>query len=117
MRQVAKDENVALIDLNKMSKTLWETLGVENSKKAFVHYEANTFPNQEKALRDDTHFSNYGAYQLTKCIIEGIKSNHLGIEKYLNKDINAYNPAQPDDLNTWDFPVSPLVSVIKPDGN
>jgi hypothetical protein len=40
MRQVAKDENVALIDLNNMSKTLWETLGVENSKKAFVHYEA-----------------------------------------------------------------------------
>jgi hypothetical protein len=33
MRQVAKDENVALIDLNNMSKTLWETLGVENSKK------------------------------------------------------------------------------------
>ncbi|MFY7828116.1 MAG: rhamnogalacturonan acetylesterase [Flectobacillus sp.] len=117
MRQVAKDENVALIDLNKMSKTLWETLGIENSKKAFVHYEANTFPNQEKAIHDDTHFSNYGAYQLAKCIVEGIKSNHLGIEKYLNKDFKAYNPAQPDDLNTWDFPVSPLVSVIKPDGN
>jgi hypothetical protein len=37
--------------------------------------------------------------------------------KVSQQRFKAYNPAQPDDLNTWDFPVSPLVSVIKPDGN
>lgn len=31
---------------------------VKESRKAFVHYPANTFPNQDKELHDDTHFSN-----------------------------------------------------------
>ena len=33
-----------LIDLNAMSKTLYEAWGEEKSVKAFVHYPANTFP-------------------------------------------------------------------------
>ena len=117
MRAVAKQENVALIDLNEMSKTLWEALGVENSKKAFVHYKANTFEGQSKDLADNTHFNNYGAYQLAKCIIEGIKAAKLPISKDLLPNSPTYNPAQPDDLNQWNFPNSPLVKVIKPDGN
>ncbi len=117
MRQTAKDENVALIDLNVMSKTLFETLGIENSKKAFVHYAANTFPSQDKEIHDDTHFSNYGAYQLAKCIVEGIKSNKLGISKQILDNLPTFDPAKPDPLETWSFPHSPLVNVIKPDGN
>lgn len=117
MRQVAKDENVALIDLNAMSKTLFETMGPENSMKAFVHYAAHTFPGQEKEIHDDTHFSNYGAYQLAKCIIEGIKINKLGISAYIIDELPTYEPSKPDALESWNFPHSPLVNVIKPDGN
>lgn len=117
MRQTAQEENIALIDLNAMSKTLWEALGAEQAKKAFVHYPANSFPNQEKPTADDTHFSNYGAYQLAKCIVEGIKKAQLGIAKQLLPNLPTYDPALPDSLETWDFPQSPLVNVIKPDGN
>lgn len=117
MRQTAQEESVAVIDLNTMSKTLWEALGPVQSKKAFVHYPANSFPNQEKPIADDTHFSNYGAYQLAKCIVEGIKKAHLGITKQLLPNLTTYDPAHPDPLETWDFPKSPLVNVIKPDGN
>lgn len=106
MRQVAEEENVALIDLNEMSKLLIEALGVEDSKKAFVHYPANRFPNQDKALEDDTHFNNYGAYQLAKCIVEGIKANKLPIRTYLIDDLRHYDPAHPDPLDTWNLPVS-----------
>ncbi|MDZ7900405.1 MAG: rhamnogalacturonan acetylesterase [Arcicella sp.] len=117
MRQTAKDENVVLIDLNAMSKTLFETLGVENSKKAFVHYVANTFPNQDKEIHDDTHFSNYGAYQLAKCIVEGIRNSKLSLANYILNELPTFDPAKPDSFTTWSFPHSPLVSVIKPDGN
>ena len=117
MRQIAIEQNVALIDLNAMSKTLFETMGQENSKKAFVHYAANTFPGQEKEIHDDTHFSNYGAYQLAKCIVEGIKNTKLTISKYVIDGFLTYDPAKPDMLESWNFPHSPLVNVIKPDGN
>ena len=40
MRWLAAKENVPLIDLNEMTRTLYEAMGVEPSKKAFVHYPA-----------------------------------------------------------------------------
>ena len=50
-RDVAAEEKVALIDLNAMSKTLYESLGDAGTLKAFVHYPANTFPGQDKGPR------------------------------------------------------------------
>lgn len=50
VRWLAKKENISLIDLTQMTAVLYEAFGTENSKKAFVHYPANTFPGQTKAL-------------------------------------------------------------------
>ena len=52
MRETAREENVALIDLHQMSKILYEALGTEGSKKLFVHYPAGTFPGQKEELKD-----------------------------------------------------------------
>lgn len=60
-RKVAEDLDVSFIDLNAMTKTLYESLGPENSKKLFVIYPANTFPGQKEELNDNTHFNSYGA--------------------------------------------------------
>ena len=79
MRWLAAKENVPLIDLNEMTRTLYEAMGVEPSKKAFVHYPAGTYPGQNRVLADNTHFNPYGAYQISKCIIEGIKKAGLPI--------------------------------------
>jgi len=117
MRQTAKEEKVALIDLNAMSKTLYEAWGPEASVKAFVHYPANTFPGQDKELKDDTHFNPYGAYELARCIVQSIKDQQLVFAKYLRKNIPAFNPAMPDAIEKWYWPQSPLVSSAKPDGN
>ncbi len=117
MRQVAKAENVALIDLNAMSRTLYEAWGPVASLKAFVHYPANTFPGQDKELRDDTHFSPYGAYELARCMVQSIKDQQLPFAQYLKKDIPAFNPARPDSFEKWYWPQSVLLEAVKPDGN
>jgi len=117
MRQTAKEENVPLIDLNAMSKLFYEAMGSENSKKAFVHYPANTYPGQDKPLADDTHFNPYGAYELAKCIVEGIRVNKLDLVKYLVNDLPAFNPAHPDPVNEFHWYESPSVNLVKPDGN
>jgi hypothetical protein len=36
------------------------------TKKALVHYPANTYPGQNEPLADNTHFNTYGAYELAK---------------------------------------------------
>lgn len=117
VRKLAKQENVALIDLNAMSKTLYEAWGDEGSKKAFVHFPAGTFPGQDKDLADNTHFNPYGGYELAKCIIQGIKDNNLPIKKYIVKDFNGFDPAQPDAFDSVCIPRSPSYSMVKPDGN
>ncbi|MEZ0487913.1 rhamnogalacturonan acetylesterase [Fibrella aquatica] len=117
MRQTAREENVALIDLNAMSKTMYESWGPETSLKAFVHYPANSFPGQTEALKDNTHFSTYGAYEIARCVVEGIRTNVPELAKSLLTDLGTFNPAQPDPLATWNWPLSPMITAIKPDGN
>jgi lysophospholipase L1-like esterase len=115
-RKVAEDEQVPLIDLNSMSAEVFNALGAEKSAKAFVHYPANTFPGQEKALADNSHFNAYGAYQLAKCVVEGIRKNHLNLEKFL-VDMPAFNPSQPDSVELFVLPLTPGSELTKPDGN
>jgi lysophospholipase L1-like esterase len=117
MRQLAAELNVPLIDLNAMSKALYEALGPEQSKKAFVHYPANTYPGQDKPLADDTHFNPYGAYELAKCVTEGIRKKIPELAKYICDDWTEFNPAQPDPVNEFRWYDSPSVNLIKPDGN
>jgi lysophospholipase L1-like esterase len=116
VRKVARERQVPLIDLNAMSTVFYDALGVKESKKAFVHYPPNTFPGQTTALADNTHFNTYGAYQLAKCIVEGIKTTLPELSKYLT-DVAAYHPAQPDQPDTFSLPLSPKSSAVKPDGN
>ncbi|MES2882757.1 MAG: rhamnogalacturonan acetylesterase [Bacteroidota bacterium] len=117
VRQTGKEEGVAVIDLNAMSKTLYEALGPEKSIKAFVHYPANSFPNQTKEIKDNTHFSTYGANQLAKCVVNGIKENIPGLAKYLRRNLKSYKPSQPDEPSDWKIPQSSFVGVVEPDGN
>jgi len=117
MRHVAAEENVPLIDLNAMSKDFYEAMGSETSKKAFVHYPANTYPGQDKALADDTHFNPYGAYELARCIVASIIQQKLDLANYLIEPVTVFDPKQPDALTNFHWYESPSVDVLKPDGN
>ena len=78
MRRVAGTAGVPLVDLHAMSRTLYEAMGPEASMKALVHFPAGTFPGQDKPLKDDTHFSAFGAYQIARCVVEGIRAKVPG---------------------------------------
>ena len=117
MRQLAVEQKVPLIDLNAMSKMFYEALGPEVSKKAFVHYPANTYPGQDKPLADDTHFNPYGAYELAKCVTEAIRTAVPELAKYIRSDWKPFDPSQPDPVNTFRWYESPSVNLLKPDGN
>ncbi|VTR39145.1 rhamnogalacturonan acetylesterase [Sphingobacterium thalpophilum] len=115
-RKVAAELQVPLIDLNKKTSMFYEALGVEGSKRAFVHYPAHTYPNQENALADNTHFNPYGAYEIAKMVLTGIKENQLAIAGHII-DFQGFDPQHPDDCQTWYWPPSLVHSILKPDGN
>lgn len=115
-KKVAERENVPLIELTDMSTALYETLGEEGSKKALVHYPAGSYPGQNKALADNTHFNTYGAYQIAKCVVEGLKKAAPELTKHI-VNFQGYNPAQPDDPETFVWYDSPFTDSTKPYGN
>ncbi len=117
MRKLAAEENVPLIDLHNYTRTLYETLGVDKSIKIFVHFPANTFPNQKKALADNTHFRPYGGYQIVQCVVYGMKEINLPLAQYLRDDVPDYNPAQPDKYEDFKWYPTPFSEIEKPDGN
>jgi lysophospholipase L1-like esterase len=90
VRQVAKEENVALIDLNAMSAKFYDALGPEKSKLAFKE-------------GDGTHHNNYGSYELAKCIVEAIRSAKLSLAQYLVNDVPAFDPSRPDPVESFNF--------------
>ena len=108
-RQAARELQVAFIDLNAMSIPFYEALGPEKSKLAF----ARTGPDKV----DNTHHDNYGAYELAKCIVQGIKDARLDFSRYVVNDFKTFDPAHPDPVESFDVPPSPVVTVEKPFGN
>ena len=117
MREISKEEKVDLIDLNTLSKTLFEAMGPKEAKRAFVHYPANSYPNQPTALADDTHFNTYGAYELAKCVVKSIEDQNLTLKKYISKNYKSFNPNKPDKIEDFHWPESVFMESLKPDGN
>jgi lysophospholipase L1-like esterase len=89
VRAVARDESVALIDLNAMSKTFYEALGPGRAPLAF-----------RDDGRDKTHHSDYGAYELARMVVTGIRKVDPalagGLATHLLPDAVAFDPRKPD---------------------
>ena len=66
---------------------------------------------------DGTHHDAYGSYELAKCIVAGIRADHLPLARYLRSDTPPFDPAHPDPIAGFDVPPSPLRSAVKPYGN
>ena len=88
VRAVARDEAIALIDLNQMSIRFYEALGPVHSPWAFADEG-----------RDKTHHSMYGAYSLARMMVEGLRAAPpgltAGLAKHLAADAGAFDPSHP----------------------
>jgi lysophospholipase L1-like esterase len=100
VREVAKEENCALIDLNQMSRVFYKALGDKIGM----------------AFQDGTHHNNYGSYELAQCVILGIQQAKLPLAADI-EDGFTFDPAHPDDVTTFHMAVSPKASTLKPLGN
>ena len=114
MKMVAEKENVPLIDLNKMTTELYLAVGPEESKHMLVHYPKETYGRE---LADNTHFNTFGAYEVAKCVVMGMKQLNLPFVKYLREDWKDFDPAQPDDWKTFKWAPAKNADLVKPDGN
>lgn len=106
VRDVAREENVSLIDLERMSITFYEALGPQWSPLAFSN-----------GGKDATHHNNYGAYELAKCVVQGIREAKLPLADAIVEDFMDFDPAHPDSPESFSLSESPRRSSVTPRGN
>jgi lysophospholipase L1-like esterase len=114
MKSVAEREKVPLIDLNKMTTDLYLAVGPEESKHMLVHYPKEMYGRE---LADNTHFNPFGAYEVAKCVVMGMKQLQLPIVQFLRSDWQDFDPSQPDDWKTFKWAPARNADIVKPDGN
>jgi len=73
VREVAKEEKVALFDMDKITQLLYQQVGVENSKLLFMQLKPNEHPNYPDGKEDNTHFNELGARLVAQLVLEEIK--------------------------------------------
>jgi lysophospholipase L1-like esterase len=88
MRAVAREQNVALLDLNAMSVRLYEALGPSLAPSAFAD-----------GGNDKTHHNEYGARLLARAVIEALRTSDLGLTNrladHIVADAGIFDPANP----------------------
>ncbi|MHC2069537.1 rhamnogalacturonan acetylesterase [Bremerella sp. T1] len=101
VRDVAKAKDVALIDLQTTSVTLYKALGDQLGA----------------AFQDGTHHNAYGSYLLANCVAEGIRDNVPELATHLRTDVPPFDPHKPMPPKAFRVPPSPSVDLTKPDGS
>lgn len=87
VKEVAKKNNVPLIDLDKKGQELLQSFGIENSKLLFNHLQPGEHPNYPEGKIDDTHFSELGARKVAEIVLAEMKALNLPLTEHI------YRPA------------------------
>ena len=85
MKETAEQLHVPLIDLCGSSKTFFEKLGPEQTKKVFLWVKPGESPNYPEGVQDNTHFCEHGATEIARLVIQGIKEAQLPLAKFIRE--------------------------------
>ena len=86
--EVANQQSVPVIDLDKKSRELYQQLGEENAKLLFMQLAPGEHPAYPAGQKDNTHFSEYGARRIAQLVLVGLKEHKLALA---DKIINSKN--------------------------
>jgi lysophospholipase L1-like esterase len=103
VKLVAKEKSVPLIDLQEMGAAFYEAMGPDASHRAFAN------------LQENTHHSDYGSYQIAKCVLEKVRELELKLP--VVDEFAGFDPRKPDWFEAFQIPKSPLVTNVTPLGN
>ena len=88
IRQVAKQERVPMIDLEKITSDWLQNAGVEESKSFFHKLPVGVSRLYPKGLDDNTHFNEYGARSVAQFFVKEVERQNVRKLKKLFKNNN-----------------------------
>ncbi|MFI6108619.1 rhamnogalacturonan acetylesterase [Streptomyces sp. NPDC051310] len=72
VRELAREEGVALVDVQAASLAEWHRLGPGPSEEYFLWLEPGASPNHPDGVRDNTHFRPRGAIEVARLVTAGL---------------------------------------------
>lgn len=85
VREVSKQTNVPLIDLDVKSQALLQSLGIDGSRLLFNHLKSGEHPNYPLGKVDDTHFNELGARLVAQLVLQEIINLKLDVANRIVK--------------------------------
>jgi lysophospholipase L1-like esterase len=105
-RAVAKENNVLLVDMDELSRTLLQKTGDEKSKLLFMYLAPGDHPNYPLGRNDNTHFNELGARLMAQLVIHDLQAQHVAlVEVHLAKPLPKN--AVPTPTSTASQPTTP----------
>ena len=90
-KQVANEQNVAIIDLTSKSREALTKMGQEESVKLYMHLKKGEYPSCPEGKIDNTHLKHAGAVFYAGLIAEGLKELGGQYEELLAKPEDIEN--------------------------
>jgi lysophospholipase L1-like esterase len=83
MRSVAGEENVPLLELQRLTAAMVEKQGVEGSKKTYLWIPPGAYARLPNGREDDTHFSAEGATAVAALAVQEMRRLDLPLVRWL----------------------------------
>lgn len=83
VREVARQEKVPLLDMQKSTAVLETKHGIEGSQKLHLWFAPGEHPKLPGGMQDDTHYSELGAKLVADLAVEEIAELRLPLVKHL----------------------------------
>jgi lysophospholipase L1-like esterase len=117
MWQVATEQKTAYIDLNVLSTSLYEAFGQNRLPELFTptrpavpaqpaNGDQQAMP-AKPATHDGTHHSDFGSYELAKCVVQACIDAKLRFALYVVDDWKTFDPNHPDSIDAFKLPLDP----------
>jgi len=72
-REVAAEQKIEIIDLDRRSQQLYQDFGPEASKLLFLQLKRGEHPNYPDGKEDNTHFNELGARLVAQLVLEDLR--------------------------------------------
>jgi lysophospholipase L1-like esterase len=96
VREVVKAKECLFFDLNAKSAIFYETIGKANIQPAFAN------------ASEGTHHSDWGAYEIARCVMQGLIDLKVPIAQSVTDDWKPYDPAKPGLFADYKVPPDPM---------
>jgi lysophospholipase L1-like esterase len=97
VRALAKEKNISFIDLQNISAKMYAAIGKSEIQSAFANE------------KESTHHSDYGSYEIARCVVQAIIDNKLPLADSITDDWTTFDPAHPLMFKQFTLPLDEKV--------